>query len=207
MLHQRPFNISGRVWCLEWDKIWRLPLLVALLPSSIHSVPAGWWWAWSGGRAGRSRRSSHRRWWSLPPPPPAAWRGKASWTTCRLQCDRRYQSGWENTDWLIELGIFDALGARPGGVGPHLLSSSDAQRELLEDKVQSLPVANAVVMELHVALHGPFRRRLLVLHLPGGLWAESAALGKLFSEQLVSATRFFFFFSWQTWFVHHSNRF
>lgn len=53
--------------------------------------------------------------------------------------------------------------------GPHLLSSSDAQRELLEDEVQSLPVANAVVVELHVAMRGPFRRRLLVLHLPGGL--------------------------------------
>lgn len=76
---------------------------------------------------------------------------------------------------------------------PHLLSSFDTQRELFEDQVQSLSVADAVVVELHVALRGPFGRRLLVLHLPGRLRAESAALGKLFLNNSLAQLFFFFF--------------
>lgn len=72
-------------------------------------------------------------------------------------------------DWWSRTFLTRSNPPHPRKAGPHLLSSSDAQRQLLEDEVQSLPVANAVVVELHVAMRGPFRRRLLVLHLPGGL--------------------------------------
>lgn len=81
----------------------------------------------------------------------------------------------------------------------HLLSSFDVQCELLQDEVQTLPVPDAVVVEIHIPLHGPFRWGLLVLHFPGGLWTltEHFCLGKL-SEQLISLLGF-----QQSWFVYH----
>lgn len=176
--------ISARVWYPEWGNIWRLLRLrtctcgmmvslerrscspiSAIFTSSMVISPA----------AASSSLKRHSVMDDLPAPVRPTipiWLGKY-----RL-------IGGVGHFWLAR---------RPPEAGPHLLSSSDAQRELLEDEVQSLPVANAVVVELHVAMRGPISRRLLVRHLPGGLWAESAALGKLFLNNSLARLVLFFF--------------
>ena len=60
-------------------------------------VPVEWWWVWTSGHAGLSQRSSLRQRWSLLLQPPVVWRDRASWRTCRLLYDPRYQSVQKHT--------------------------------------------------------------------------------------------------------------